>query len=144
MDIKKIILPAIIFLSLNFLSKDKFTNEYPYIEFFKRGFKDQQTHEVMTELGLMNYKNSGVVWYGCYAYFNENPVIDLMYKTRDCKGIKNRNEFYPGHNRYDFLRDTPQMVVGMIWRPSELELEFLKSKYALTEYKGIKIFQKIK
>ena len=49
---------------------------------------------------------------------------------------------FTGHNRYDFLRDTPQVIVGMIWKPSELEFEFLKSHYKLTEYKGIKIFFK--
>lgn len=142
MDIKKNILPTIIFLVLNFIAKDQFTNEYAWIEFYKHGLKDQKTHEVMTELGTMNIKNSGVVWYGCYSYFNEYPVLDLMYKTRDCKGIKNRGEFYPGHNKYDFLKDTPQIIVGMIWKPNKLEFEFLKSHYKVFEYKGIKIFQK--
>lgn len=115
---------------------------YGWKQYSDNGLYEQKEMQTMTELGLMNYKNSGVVWYGIYSYFNENPVIDLMYKTRDCKNIPIRGEFYPGHNRYDFLRDTPQVIVGMIWKPSELEFEFLKSHYKLTEYKGIKIFFK--
>jgi hypothetical protein len=97
----------------------------------------------MTELGLFNLKNSGVVWYGVFSYFNENPVTDLMYKTRDCKGIKNRNEFYPGHNKYDFTQDTNlTYAIGKLWKPNQIEINYFNKYYNISKYKEIVIYIK--
>lgn len=126
------ILPVIIFLILSYTG---------WKDYEKEGLWEQDTHAKMTILGLLNLKNSGVVWYGTYSYFNDNPVTDLMYKTRDCREVKSRGKFYPGHNKYDYLKDSLKYIVGKLWKPSEKEKEILKN-YIAFDYKGVTIYER--
>jgi hypothetical protein len=124
----KFVIPIIIFIVLSYTG---------YKDYFQNGLWEQNEHQAMTELGLLNLKNTGVVWYGCYPYFNDNCVTDLMFKTRDCKGIKSKGKFYPGHNKYD-IDTTLDMMIG-VWKPKEFDL----SGYKIGVYKGIKIYKRL-
>jgi len=126
------ILPVIIFLILSYTG---------WKDYEKEGLLDQSTHQTMTELGLLNLKNSGVVWYGTYSYFNNNPVTDLMYKTRDCREVKSRGKFYPGHNKYNYFNDTLKFIVGKLWKPSIEESKIL-TNYIAFDYKGVTIYER--
>lgn len=130
----KKIIPILIFIILSYSG---------YKNYFKNGFFDQSVHQTMTELGLFNLQNSGVIWYGCYSYFNDNYVIDLLYKTRDCKNIINRGEFKPGHNKYDFMNDTNlTYIVGGLWKPNVQEINYYMNNYNVSKYKGVEILRK--
>lgn len=131
----KNIIPVIVFVVLSYTG---------YKDFSSDGLPDQITHQTMTELGLLNLKNSGVVWYGCYSYFNDNPVTDLMYKTRDCKLVVSRGKFYPGHNKYDYMKDTVKYIVGNLFKPSVSELDWLKRNYEPKTFKNVTIWRKNK
>ena len=128
----KNIIPIIVFVVLSYTGFKDFAND---------GLLDQPTHQTMTELGLLNLKNSGVVWYGTYSYFNDNSVTDLMYKTRDCREVKSRGKFYPGHNKYDYLKDSLKYIVGKLWKPSIEESKIL-TNYIAFDYKGVTIYER--
>jgi len=128
------IVPILIFLVLSFSG---------YKDTIQNGLYDQSTHQTMAELGLMQLENSGVVWYGVYSYFNENPVVDLMYKTRPCKDVKPRGKFYTGHNYCDYFKDSSLSYLIGVWKPSKEEVSFLNKRYNLANYKNIKILNSV-